>query len=148
MVFFIARIAAPLATCHRWKHQLNKHTRTELVLNDDPRLVAAVGTVVEHAVNRAGLPEEIQKQMASTAVETCRACFMPASGGQTGLKCVVEDFDDRIEVQIDQPTNGARGGALADKLREAIRSVDNVKYEPTATGSRITLTKYLKDPKK
>ena len=127
---------------------MNKHTRTELVLNDDPRLVAAVGSVVEHAVNRAGLPEEVQKEVAATAVETCRACFVPASGGQAGLKCVVEDFDDRIEVQIDQPTNGSRGGALADKLREAIRTVDNVKYEPTATGSRITLTKYLHPPKK
>ena len=48
---------------------MNKHTRTELVLNDDPRLVAAVGSVVEHAVNRAGLPEEVQKQLAETAVE-------------------------------------------------------------------------------
>lgn len=127
---------------------MNKHTRTELVLNDDPRLVAAVGSVVEHAVNRAGLSEEVQKEVAATAVETCRACFAPASGGPAGLKCVVEDFDDRIEVQIDQPRNGARGGALADKLREAIRSVDNVKYEPTATGSRVTLIKYLPAAKK
>lgn len=127
---------------------MNKHTRTELVLNDDPRLVAAVGSVVEHAVNRAGLSAEIQKEVAATAVETCRACFVPAGGGQAGLKCVVEDFDDRIEVQIDQPTNGARGGALADKLREAIRNVDDVKYEPTTTGSRVTLIKYLQSPKK
>jgi hypothetical protein len=127
---------------------LNKHTRTELVLNDDPRLVAAVGSVVEHAVNRAGLSEEVQKELAATAVDTCRACFVPASGSQAGLKCVVEDFDDRIEVQIDQPTNGARGGALADKLRDAIHSVDDVKYEPTASGSRVTLIKYLHPPKK
>ncbi len=116
-------------------------------MNDDPRLVAAVGSVVEHAVNRAGLSEEVQKDLAATAVNTCRACFVPASGGQTGLKCVVEDFDDRIEVQIDQPTNGARGGALADKLRDAIHSVDDVKYEPTASGSRVTLIKYLHPPK-
>jgi hypothetical protein len=148
MVSFIVPIAVPPATCLRWKTKLNKHTRTELVLNDDPRLVAAVGSVVEHAVNRAGLPEEVQKQLAETAVETCRACFVPVSAGAAGLKCVVEDFDDRIEVQIDQPTNGARGGALADKLRGAIRSVDDVKYEPIANGSRVTLIKYLHGPKK
>lgn len=118
------------------------------MLNDDPRLVAAVGSVVEHAVNRAGLPQEVQKELAATAVETCRACFVPKSSGEAGLKCVVEDFDDRIEVQIDQPTNGARGGALADKLREAIHSVDDVRYEPTASGSRVTLIKYLQAPKK
>lgn len=127
---------------------MNKHSRTELIINDDPRLVAAVGSVVEHAVNRAGLPENVQKQLAETVVNTCRAAFPPASAGVTGLKCAVEDFDDRIEVQIDQPKNGSSGAQLADKLREAIRCVDDVKYEPSATGSRVTLIKYLHPPKK
>jgi hypothetical protein len=154
----IARIAARRATCKLWKPMSADPARTELKLHDDPRLMAAVGAVVCHSAQRAGLPAEAQDGLAAAVIEACRDTFpLVQSDGRddASLKVAVEDFHDRVEVTIEHsgealPTAGLDtfcGGAglgattgISGSLQDT--RVDRVQYETREGRSRMKLTKY------
>ena len=121
---------------------MSEHARTELVVSDDLLLVAAVGSVVEHTANRAGLPEDAQRQLAHAAEQVCRESFPLLNGRDRLIKCAVEDFDDRIEVTLDY--SGVLRPATAEQLTE---TVDRIVRETRGGRSRVTLVKYLRGTK-
>lgn len=158
MDFTIARIVARPATFASPIAMTPSPSRIEVSLHDDPRLLAALGTLVLHSARRAGLPPSAQEDFASAALDACRDTFplIPASAGPKGmLRVVLQDYQDRVEMTIEHsgeplPTAGldtfcaesGRGseGKLSSALQ--VRKVDRVQYETRDGVSRVILIKY------
>jgi len=132
--------------------------RTELKVQNDPRLLAAVSAIVSHSAHRAGLPHEAQQKLAEAAVDACRETF-PLLGNKNNsdgdLALVIEDFPDRVQVTIEHsgeanPTAGLDsfvGGSkegvpagISNSLQDT--RVDRVQYDTKDGRSRMTLIKY------
>jgi len=154
----IVRTAGRHVTSASPKKMTTDQTRTELSLQNDPRLMAAVSAIVSHSAQRIGLPAEAQEGLAAAVMNACRETF-PLLGDQDGtnpsLKVIVEDFPDRVEVTIEhageaQPTAGldtfcAGGGddgttGISNSLQDT--RVDRVQYESHDGRSRMKLIKY------
>jgi hypothetical protein len=81
--------------------------RTECTLNDDGRLIIAVGTVAGHTALRAGLPEKVQQCLADAVVRACRETFAVVgnNGGRprqdSAIRVVIAGFPDRVEAVIE-----------------------------------------------
>jgi anti-sigma regulatory factor (Ser/Thr protein kinase) len=135
----------------------NDPARTELMLPDDERLLAAITPVVQHASQRCGLSTESQEGLAAAAIEAARETF-PLMEGQAAaakVRVVVSDFPDRVEVAIEhrgeaRPTAGldtfvkdavAGSGAGLSMALQATQ-VDRLQYETHDGVSRMTLIKY------
>lgn len=154
----IVRIAGrPVTSASPTKMSVDP-TRTELSLHNDPRLMAAVGAIVTHSAQRAGLTSEAQEGLAGAVMDACRETF-PLLEGQgsdnSELKVIVEDFHDRVEVTIEHagealPTAGldtfCGGGSdgtaagISNSLQDT--RVDRVQYETREGRSRMKLIKY------
>jgi hypothetical protein len=158
MGYIIVPTAARLATW-RWPIKMTTEVaRTELVLHNDPRIMAAVGAVVSFCSGRCGLTAEAQDALTSAAVEACKETFPLAPPDETGdptIKMVVSDYPDRVEVEIQhkgepKPSAGldsfagnlqaVGGGALSAALQKT--SVDRVQYDTKDGVTRMTLIKY------
>lgn len=134
-----------------------EHSRTEVILVDDPRLLAAVGSIVEHVGERVGLPAAEQKALASAAEEACRAAFPLVGNHDAKLKVIIQDFPDRVEVTLEhggEPvpavglhTFAAQGAEQAGAGKASgsalMKKVDRVFYETKDGRSRMTLVKYI-----
>jgi hypothetical protein len=158
MGFTIARIVARPATFASWIAMTTSSARIEVSLNDDPRLLAALSTIVAHSARRAGLNRPAQGGFAEAAVDACRDTFPlvnPNPGDKTGmLHVVLQDFHDRVEMAIEHngealPTAGldtfcAQVGIGGQSLSAAlqVKKVDRVQYETRDGISRVILIKY------
>ncbi|MFZ3215296.1 MAG: hypothetical protein WA192_04475 [Candidatus Acidiferrales bacterium] len=132
--------------------------RTELILHDDARLLAAIPAVVQHASQRCGLSEAGQQGLAAAVQEACRETFPLMEGQANGdptVKVIISDFPDRVEAAIEHtgealPTAGLDtfiGDASDDPgagLSKALQmtKVDRVQYATSGGVSRMTLIKY------
>lgn len=121
--------------------------RTEMTLPDDPRLIPAVGAVVAHAAERAGLAKPVQEGFAAAAVDACRERFSLTHKGSDAdfrLRVSAVDFPDRVEVSIEDFGGAPRSGdtePLHPTLQHAM--VDRVVQETRNGRVRTTLTKYI-----
>jgi hypothetical protein len=133
------------------------HLRTELTVQNDPRLLAGVSALVSHLAMVAGLAVEAQEGLAAAAVDACRDTFplLAHSAENNGaLRMIVEDFADRVEVTIEHtgealPSAGldsfcGGGEGVAAGISSSLQDtrVDRVQYETRDGLSRMTLTKY------
>jgi hypothetical protein len=135
----------------------SEHSRTELIIENDARLLRAVGGVVQHASDHVGFSEETKQELADAVEEACRETFPLGSKNGTELKVTIEDFDDRVEVILDStgeplpknaianltPQSGGsskEGGAARAAL---LARIDRVLYEAKNGRPRIRLVKYL-----
>jgi hypothetical protein len=133
--------------------------RVEFNLHEDSRLIPAIGAIVSHAAQRAGLSPTAQNGLAEAAVEACRDTFPLVQGHgphQPELRLIIEDFPDRVEVTIehsgeDLPTAGLDSFVVdatttqpATGISHALQNtnVDRVQYEKREGRSRMTLIKY------
>jgi anti-sigma regulatory factor (Ser/Thr protein kinase) len=153
----IVPIAAKRATFAWWIRVAVEHTRTEVVVVEDPRLLAAVGGIVEHVGERVGLPTAEQKALAAATEEACRATFPLAGNHDLKLKVIIQDFPDRIEVTLEHggepvPTAGLhtlsataaeQAGAGKASGSALMAKVDRVLFETKDGRSRMTLVKYI-----
>ena len=132
----------------------------ECALQNDRRLIAAVGAIVAHAAQHAGLSERDQEEAAAATADACRKVFahLPKPCRNSALRLVVDDFSDHIAVTIEYPgepippsashgseaPNGGRGAA-----RRAGNSPRRLGFDSASQGtndgwSRLTLVKYGK----
>ena len=140
------------------------HTSTatiECALQNDRRLIAAVGAIVAHAAQHAGLSERDQEEFAAAAIDACREAFAHVTHRRrnSALRLVVGDFSDHVVVTVEYPgepipsyssnspevPNGRRAAAL--RIGNAPRSTqgfDRVSQRANEGWSRITLVKYCK----
>jgi len=114
------RWRTPMSTTNsRSENAAARNGRIECTLHTDPRLIAAVGTIIADAARRAELSERAQEVLAAAVVETCHAMFPPSrsEGNSSGaIRVEVTDFPDRVEAVIE----------AADKLSPAGNSTDGV----------------------
>jgi anti-sigma regulatory factor (Ser/Thr protein kinase) len=155
----IAPIAGKRATFVWWTRVAVEHSRTEVVVVDDPRLLAAVGGIVEHVGERVGLPAVEQRALAAATDEACRATFPLVGNHDLTLKIIIQDFPDRVEVTLEhngEPVPSAGLHTFAAQAAEQAGSgkasgfalmakVDRVLFETKDARSRMTLVKYIGD---
>jgi hypothetical protein len=153
----IAPIAAKHATFAWWIRVAVEHSRTEVVVVDDPRLLAAVDGIVEHVGERVGLPLTELRALAAATDEACRATFPLTGNHDVKLKVIIQDFPDRIEVTLEHgggPVAAPGFHAYAARAAEQagvgkasgsalMAKVDRVLFETRDGRSRMTLVKYL-----
>ena len=161
MVCTIVRIAERPATCKSPKQMNTDAARIECTLDNDARLILAVGTVVGHTAERAGLSEQVQQCLAAAAVQACHEIFAVVNnnGGQprqdSSIHLASMDFPDRVEVTIEYA-----GEKLPSSSLDAVRHCgtqeakegasrlpqdsqpDRVQCETSQGRSRMTLIKY------
>jgi hypothetical protein len=156
MGYITVPTAAKRATWH-WPMN-TEPTRTELVLHDDPRILAAVGAVVSFSSARCGLTAEQQDALTAAAVAAAKETFPLAAKDETGdpaVTMVITDYPDRVEVEIAHkgeatPSAGldsfagnlqaAGGTALNAALQKTV--VDRVQYANKDGVQKMTLIKY------
>jgi hypothetical protein len=128
-------------------------SRTELTLQDDPRLIAGVAAIVLFA----GLSTAAQEALAAATADACRETFPLVNtngNSDSALRVIISDFPDRVEVAIEHsgeslPSAGldtfvGSGSGSQARLSDALQktSVDRVQYETRNGVSRTTLIKY------
>ena len=136
----------------------NRPARIEVSVTNDPRLLAALATIVMHSARRAGLGTAAQECFTEAAIEACKETFPllhSAAEGNGTLRVVLEDHQDRVEMAIEHsgealPTAGldtfcahaaiGAGGGLSGALQ--VKKVDRVQYETRDGVSRVVLIKY------
>jgi hypothetical protein len=137
-----------------------ERSRTEVLIENDPRLIGAVSGVVLHAGQRAGLSASAQQELAAAAEHACRSTFPLLDGEDPFVKVTIEDFPDRIEVRLEhtgtpEPSAGLETFFVGDGEEEKpggpagallLSQVDRVLYETHDGKSRTTLVKYLGKP--
>jgi len=117
-----------------------EHSRTELVVENDPRLVRGVGSVIEHVGERLGLPADTLCDLIQAAEKTCLD-ILPLIGNHNGtLKVAVQDYADRVEVTVEYPATAA---APATAKSPEAKRLDRVASELKGGQSRITLVKLI-----
>lgn len=114
----------------------NNSTRLELKLPKDARAVKAVQVAVEHFANKAGLSAAAQAAFAGATESVCRDAMDRLGENGSGLRVVVENFSDRLEVTFEHPGEPLR---MASPLPE----VDRVHAASQEGRSRLTLVKYF-----
>jgi hypothetical protein len=126
MVFIIARIAGKPAIC-KWPIKMATDPAwIDCTLDADPRLLIAIGEIMNHAAQRANFSEKQQQEL-SAAVATCRAVLSSASEpSETNppIKLLATDFPDRVEVTIDpagEQVRKALVGVVVDGLKSDVR---------------------------
>lgn len=131
--------------------------RTELILEDEPRLLPSVKAAVIHPAQRLGFAPSEQAELTEAAEEACRGAFPLLDSADGGLHVIVEEFPDRIEVSIEYsgeplPAAGLDSFAVTGTADDAplgisgallLTRVDRVLYETRDRLSRMTLVKYL-----
>jgi anti-sigma regulatory factor (Ser/Thr protein kinase) len=161
MVCTIVRIAERPATCKSPKPMNTDGARIECTLDNDGRLILAVGTMVGHAAQRAGLPDEVQQCLAASAVQACRETFAVVNnhGSQlhqdSSIRLSAVDFADRVEVTIEYSGQELPRSSLDSVRRCGVKEAkdgvsslpqdalpDRVQCESSQGRSRMTLIKY------
>jgi hypothetical protein len=116
-------------------------SRIECNLDNDPRLLASVETIVAHAAKRAELPEETQQEVAVAAGEASRESATSSNGtgvATASTRLIVDEFSDRLEVTFDLPA-GRNGDGIRKRLEQ--KASDRVRFDSPDGRVRITLVK-------
>jgi anti-sigma regulatory factor (Ser/Thr protein kinase) len=112
-----------------------EHARVEMKLPDDSRALPALEAAIEFLARRVGIPGDRQKSFALAAAEACRAAF--ARAGDGALRVTIEEFEDRVEVCLEQ--RGAGLAELAAKVSGALERSSSVRGEKAEGVSRLVL---------
>jgi hypothetical protein len=132
-------------------------SKTEFLLEEDPRLLHAIRAILSFSCERAGFSQGALEGFVAAIQNACQETFPLVhnhEGDKRAIRVIVEDFTDRIEVSIEHsgevlPTAGLDtfcGGAgnqpaaISGALQGA--RVDRVQYETHDGRARMKLIKY------
>src|ERR1700730_2826704 len=100
-------------------------SRTELTVQDDPRLIAGVAAIVSFAGQRCGLSSGAQEGLATAAADACRETFSLVNtngNANSALRVIVSDFPDRVEVAIEHSGEWLPSPCTDTSARAGLRS--------------------------
>jgi hypothetical protein len=119
----------------------NDFIRTEARLEEDSRLFAALGAIIDHAACRVGMSDARRHALIHAAEVTCRETW-PASNGREPMAVIIcDEMSDRIEVTIRFP--GALESGTEAKVKELQKRVDRVTAETRHGSFQITLVEFI-----
>jgi hypothetical protein len=114
-------------------------SRIECHLDNDPRLLASVETIVAHAARRAGFSEDAQREVAVAAAHASGEMAVSANGNAAATtRLIVDEFPDRLELTFESPA-GSNFEGMHKRLER--NANDRIRCEPRAGGIRVTLLK-------
>ena len=118
----------------------SEHSRTELLVDNDARLICGLGRIVEPLGLRLGMPAARLQDLAEAAEKICLATFPLIGNHNASVKASCQDFPDRIEVTLEYP-----GDARAKTVQsvKAAGRVDRVQEQSSAGHTRILLVQFL-----
>jgi len=119
----------------------NDFVRTELSLEEDPRLLAALGAVIDHAACRVGMSDSRRHALIRAAEQTCRDTWPATNGRDPMIHIVCDEMSDRIEVTIQFP--GAPEPGTESKLSELRKRIDKATSETRKGSFVIRLVEYI-----
>jgi hypothetical protein len=114
-------------------------SRIECNLDNDPRLLASVETIVAHAAGRAGFSEEAQREVAVAAAHASREMAVSTNGNAPATtRLIVDEFPDRLELTFESPA-----GSNPEGMRKRLEgnANDRIRCESREGGVRVTLLK-------
>jgi hypothetical protein len=114
-----------------------KNVRTECNLDDDPRLFAALGAIVEHSAAQVGVSEERAKKLIEATRKCCKEAWSDQNDGRH-MRVVCEEFDDRLEVKLKKPS----GGKFCENFKLPKEEVAKVSPETHEGKFTLTLTEF------
>ncbi|MFZ0634632.1 MAG: hypothetical protein WA755_20055 [Candidatus Acidiferrales bacterium] len=125
-----------------WTHVESNHIRTKFGLNDDPRVMAGVAAIIEHAAFRIGMKEDRGRALVRATNEACREALPTLNGHHPLLQMICQDYDDRIEITLESP-GGVRSAteAFVAMLK---KQVDRVTAETHGGALHLTLVEYIR----
>ncbi|MGH9730130.1 MAG: hypothetical protein ACRD4A_00410 [Candidatus Acidiferrales bacterium] len=131
-----------------------EHTRTELKLSGDERLLAGVRGAVEHVANRHALAVQERVDLGVAAEQACRAAFVQLDEMGSLCDVIIDDYEDRVEVSVESPRhpksakiNSSLGSLAAvpieEREAEMKKRVDRVDRDTTNGREWVVLVKYF-----
>lgn len=138
----------------------DRHTRVQLKLQADPRLAASVSAATDNIAQRLGFELGPRAALAAAVEQACSSTFQLLDSEGSEVSVAIEDFDNRIEVNIEYPgqplpsigleTFAGFGSQDAPTEQPVglmlLTLVDRVLFETVEGRQRMTLVKYLPPP--
>jgi predicted YcjX-like family ATPase len=119
----------------------NDFVRTELKLEEDPRLLAALAAIIDHAACRVGMSGARRDALTRAAEQTCRDTWPATNGRDPMVRIICDEMSDRIELTIQFP--GTPESGTEAKLKELRKRVDKASTETRQGSFLITLVEYI-----
>lgn len=118
----------------------SSQTRTQIKIDNDPRLTAALNALLEQAACRLGLNDDALRKLQAAVQDACKNVWRNLNGTSEKLHVDCEEYPDRIELAF-QCTGGST--AELEACVAALKSkVDQVKIEARAGKPELKLVKY------
>jgi len=140
----IVPIAAKLLTFAWWTLVGSSQTRTEINVDNDQRLAAALSAVIEQSASRLGLNDDAQRKLQTAVQEAWKNVWRNLNGTSEKLHVDCEEFPDRIELSF-----RCAGGSIAE-IEACIATlkpkVDHVSIETHSGKPELKLVKYAGRP--
>jgi anti-sigma regulatory factor (Ser/Thr protein kinase) len=123
-----------------WTPVGSSQTRTEINVDNDQRLAAALSAVVEQSACRLGLNDDAQRKLQTAVQEAWKNVWRNLNGTSEKLHVDCEEFPDRIELWF-----RCAGGSIAE-IEACVATlkpkVDHVSIETHSGKPQLKLVKY------
>jgi hypothetical protein len=119
----------------------NEFIRTEARLETDPRLLAAVSAIIEHAAAHVGMGDARCHALMAATERACREAWPASNGREPRVEVICDQYADRVEVAIQGP--GATPPEVEGTLKDLQKRVDRVTTENRNGSLRIVIVEYL-----
>jgi hypothetical protein len=119
----------------------NEFIRTEARFEADPRLIAAVGAIIEHAAAHVGMGDARCHALMAATERACREAWPVSNGREPRVEVICDQYADRVEVAIQG--HGATAPGMDSTLKDLQKRVDRVTTENRNGSVRIVLVEYL-----
>jgi anti-sigma regulatory factor (Ser/Thr protein kinase) len=136
----IVPIAAKLLTSAWWTPVGSSQTRTEINVDNDQRLAAALSAVIEQSACRLGLNDDAQRKLQNAVQEVWKNVWHNLNGTGEKLHVDCEEFPDRLELSF-----RCAGSSIAD-IEACVATlkpkVDHVTIETHSGKPQLKIVKY------
>ncbi|HYK39181.1 MAG TPA: hypothetical protein VEU98_04110 [Candidatus Eremiobacteraceae bacterium] len=117
----------------------------EIKLDADPRFAAAAAGGARYLGEASGLTAEAASKLQAAILFACEEVFGQVDALHACVEVALNQFPDRIEVQIIHSANVPSVGlhTLLGEGKNSIDGVDRIQYEQNSGSSVTKLTKFL-----
>ena len=118
----------------------SSQTHTEIKIDNDPRLAAALDAVLEQSGCRLGLNDATLAKLQAAVREACKTVWRSLNGTNEKLHVDCEEFPDRLELLFG--CTGASTSEIEACIAQLKSKVDRVTFETRSGKPELKLVKY------